>query len=116
MVKRYFIGLILLLSISATASYAQSGFNSSALEGVNEVEFYPNPAVEYLSVTIQNSNLSQVELEVFSILGNKLNVTAENMGGDRYRFNVQDLEPGYYLLVVRDNNTRFRETYKFLKK
>ncbi|HAA16003.1 MAG TPA: hypothetical protein DCE41_31585 [Cytophagales bacterium] len=119
MVKRYFIGFILLLSICSTATYAQSSFNGASnipFDGVNQIEFYPNPAVEFLSVTIKNSNLNNVQLELFSILGNKLNVSAEAMGGDRYRFDVQNLDAGYYLLVVRDPVTRFRETYKFLKK
>ncbi|MEL6536372.1 MAG: T9SS type A sorting domain-containing protein [Bacteroidota bacterium] len=116
MVKRYFIGVILLLSICSTATYAQSSFNAGSLDGVNQIEYYPNPAVDFLSVSIKNSDLNNVQLELFSILGNKLNVSAEAMGNDRYRFDVHDLDAGYYLLVVRDPVSRFRETYKFLKK
>jgi len=116
MVKRYFIGVILLLGLCSTATYAQTSFGTNTLDGVNQIEYYPNPTVDFLSVTIKNSELNNVQLELFSILGNKLNVTAESMGNDRYRFDVQNLDAGYYLLVVRDPASRFRETYKFLKK
>lgn len=118
MVKRLLIGLILVLGTLST--YAQGKFADNSpiatQDEVTVVEFYPNPAVDYLSVVLKNSSLQDVKLELFSILGNKLNLQAETMGDFRFRFNVQDLDPGYYLLVVRDDSSRFRQTYKFLKK
>lgn len=91
-------------------------FEDKSLEIVNKVEIYPNPSVEFLIVEIKQSELYHVEFEMRSIIGNKLNVIPENIGQDKYRFNVKQFPPGYYFIVVKDDNTLFKQAHKFLKK
>ena len=121
MVKRILIGAILFWGFISTATYAQNVTSleplaQATLDQENVIELFPNPAVDFLTVKILNSKLQNVELELYSILGNRVNVSSEAMAGDQYRLDVQDLDSGYYLLVILDKETRFRETYKFLKR
>lgn len=124
--KRTILSIFLYLSIAI--AYAQNNdnnelfnadenaFNSEHLDIINEVEIYPNPSVKYIVVEIKNSELYDVEFELRSIIGNKLNVIPENIGQDKYRFNVKSFAPGYYFVVVKDDNTQFKQAHKFLKK
>ena len=116
--------LSIFLSVCITLVYAQeNGFSSDKsssiseqFDKINTIEIYPNPSVKYLIVEIENSKLNNVEFEIRSIIGNKLNVIPESIGSDKYRFNVQQFAPGYYFLVIKDDNTQFKQAHKFLKK
>lgn len=105
--------------------FAQQGAVSSATEtetsvyaeikATNKIEIYPNPAVEYLVIQIQNSTLSNVEFELHSIIGNELSISPEDLGDGSFRIQVKDYASGYYFLVVKDEFARFKQAYKFLK-
>jgi hypothetical protein len=101
---------------AAVFSTEQNSFGNKDLQILNKVEIYPNPSVKYLIVEIKNSELYNVEFEMRSIIGNKLNVMPENIGNDKYRFNVKQFAPGYYFIVIKDDNSQFKQAHKFLKK
>jgi hypothetical protein len=82
----------------------------------NPVEFYPNPSHDDLNVRINDSNLQNVEFEVYNIIGNSIKIEVEEIARDHYRIPVRSLSPGYYLLVVQDKENRFKQAYKFQKK
>ena len=50
---------------------------------LNEVDLYPNPAVDYLTVQISNMNLANVSFEIRSLLGSRMNVIAEDLGNGK---------------------------------
>lgn len=58
----------------------------------------------------------KVSLTVHSIIGNKLDVETEVVSEHVVRVRVKDLASGYYLLAVKDEDSNFRGTYKFLKR
>lgn len=82
---------------------------------LNEVDLYPNPAVDYLTVQISNMNLANVSFEIRSLLGSRMNVIAEDLGNGKYRFPVKEFSTGYYFVVVKDENRRFKKAFRFLK-
>ena len=82
----------------------------------NQIEVYPNPAIEYIIIEIQNSNLVDTEFEMHSLIGNQINILPEEIGLNRYRIQVKDLSTGYYFLVVKDEISRYKRAFKFLKK
>ena len=45
----------------------------------------------------------------------KMEFDLEQMSAVNYKANVKELKPGYYLLIVKDNTTRFRKAFKFRK-
>jgi hypothetical protein len=81
----------------------------------NKIEIFPNPAVEYIYIKIENSELENVEMELFNIIGNSLNFDLEEIEKNSYRIKVEDLPPGYYLLMIKDPIKRFNQAFKFHK-
>jgi hypothetical protein len=111
------LGFILL----GLASMAQSGrdfsaFGNQSLEQKNTVEIYPNPSVDFLNVKIENSDLEKTELVVHSIIGSRFKVEIEKTEDAKFKIDVRDLPPGYYLLSIKDPVTEFSKTFKFLKR
>ncbi len=82
----------------------------------NRIEIYPNPATDYLTITINHSNLKSVQFELYNIIGNKQKLNVEEVSGDKYKLDVKDYTSGYYLIVIKDPVTRFNEAFKFQKK
>ncbi len=104
-------------STSATTYTAESIiFENESLDFSNQIEVYPNPSIDYIVVNIKNSTLRETSFELHSIIGNTVEVNAENVGSDKYRINIKNFNPGYYFVVVKDDFSEFKEAYKFLKK
>ena len=92
-------------------------FDGVSLELKNRIEIYPNPAVDYLTVEIKESDLKDTQIILHSIIGNKIVIHPEKiLDNNKYRIDVKNLPPGYYLLSVKDPATIFSRTYKFLKR
>jgi hypothetical protein len=88
----------------------------SSLNPINKIEIYPNPAVDFLVIQIQKSELVDIEFEMHSLIGNTINIQPEEIGIDTYRINVKEFSTGYYFLVVKDEVTRYKKAFKFLKR
>ena len=91
-------------------------FSKESLNVKNRVALYPNPATEYLTVIFDHFNLKNVEFELYNIIGNNLKVDVDEISRGKYKINVGNFNPGYYLLVIRDPVKRFNKAYKFQKK
>ena len=113
--------LTLALALSGVA-HAQSGdvvskeapYSREVIQE-NIIEIYPNPAVRFLTINVQNSTMVNTEFELHSIIGNEMIITIQELGQGKYRIPVENLATGYYFLVVKDEETRFKRAYKFLK-
>lgn len=81
----------------------------------NKIEIFPNPAVEYIYIKIHNSELENIEMELFNIIGNSLSFDLEEIEKNSYRIKVEDFPPGYYLLMIKDPIQRFNQAFKFHK-
>ncbi len=80
------------------------------------IAIYPNPAVEYIEVNLDQLLSSKVKLTVYNIIGNEIQAESEVVDDHKVRIRVKDFAAGYYLLALRDDETKFRGTYKFLKR
>lgn len=83
---------------------------------VKSVHLYPNPATEFVDVQLDHLPAANISLTVHNIIGNELQVETEILEEDLIRVKVKDLASGYYLLAVKDEESNFRGTYKFLKR
>ncbi|MFY0599511.1 MAG: T9SS type A sorting domain-containing protein [Cyclobacteriaceae bacterium] len=81
----------------------------------NKIELYPNPAVDFVVVSISQSTLKKVEFELHSIIGNEIKIHPEEMGNGKFKIPLKDFASGYYFIVVKDEVSRFKQAYKFLK-
>lgn len=109
----------LLLSVMfAFQSQAQQGKELSAKNnGVTvKVEVFPNPATNYLTVDLSKLSLDDPKIEIRNIIGSKMSFRSEDLGDKKQRLDVQDYPPGYYLVLVRDDKTKFQQTVRFSKK
>ena len=93
---------------------SQPSFESGIFEE-NIIDIYPNPAVRFLIVNIENSTMENSKFELHSIIGNQMTINIQDLGQGKYRIPVEHFATGYYFLVVKDEKTRFKRAYKFLK-
>ncbi len=89
--------------------------NKGSLQIETDVELYPNPVIDFLNIQLKNSQLKNVEFEMYNIIGNKLSFELEAMGSNNYKVNVKDLHSGYYLIIVKDPISRYNKAFKFRK-
>lgn len=81
-----------------------------------QVDIYPNPATEYITVDLSESQSRNVEFELRSMIGTIIRIEPENIGYNKYRIPLKDYATGYYFLIVKDEHIRFKKAFKFLKK
>lgn len=89
--------------------------SKESLQIITDVELYPNPANEYLNVKLKNSNLKNVQFEVYNVIGNKLEIELDVVNSENYKISVKEFSTGYYLLIVRDPISRYNKAFKFRK-
>lgn len=117
-----FAKFILVVTFIFTAALAfgqgQSDDGHAATERAlsQSVHIFPNPAVEYVHVKILEVPANKIILAVHNILGNKMEIETEIVDEHELRVKVKDLASGYYLLAIKDDEAKFRGTYKFLKR
>lgn len=80
------------------------------------VQVFPNPAVEFVHVRVDDFDASEVVLSLHNLIGNQVPVESEVIGEHEIRVRVKDLDAGYYLIALKDKSSRFRGTFKFVKK
>jgi len=80
------------------------------------ISIYPNPATEYIDVNLDQLLASNVSLALYNIIGNPITVETEVIDQHKIRVRVKDFAAGYYLITLRDEETKFKGTYKFLKR
>lgn len=80
-----------------------------------DIQLFPNPAPDWLHVKLGSLEASNVELSVHNIIGNELHPEVETIDDHEMRVYVKEMSPGYYFLTVKDQNSKFRGIYKFLK-
>lgn len=100
------------LALSGAALSQEKG--SNGLDQNVQISIYPNPAVESIYIEVGGS-LTNAKFELNSMIGNKLQIHAEDMGSGKFKISVKDLATGYYFLIVKDEDERFKKAYKFLK-
>ena len=88
---------------------------TESLQIETEIELYPNPAIDFLTITLKNSQLKDVQFEMYNIIGNKLNLEMDLLSSDTYKINVKEFHSGYYLLIIKDPISRYNKAFKFRK-
>jgi hypothetical protein len=115
--------IVLLTIISAILSVANAAVDPVDKKAIhleiskvlNEAEVYPNPAEDYVYLKINEiSSSTEVEIEVMSIIGNKMNINHERIESGLYKINIKNIPAGhYYVMLTIDSKKSLK---KFLKK
>jgi hypothetical protein len=109
--------LILSLIISlSTALVAQERPEAANTEISKQVKLYPNPAVEYLTVKFETPQAKKANFVLHNIIGSEVETEKEIIDDFEVKIKVKDLSTGFYLLLIRNEETGLKGAYKFLKK
>lgn len=113
--------LVVLMLSALQLSMAQSqpdgpSVTTPEVNLTRSVHLFPNPATEFVDVQLDQFPAENVKLTVHNIIGNELQVETEILDEHLIRVKVKDLATGYYLLAIKDEESKFRGTYKFLKR
>ncbi|MEQ9467759.1 MAG: T9SS type A sorting domain-containing protein [Ekhidna sp.] len=104
--------IILTFALALSGISLAQGVSGAGQEA--QISIYPNPAVEFIVVQV-DGDFANAEFELNSMIGNKLQIKPEEIGVGKYKIQVKDLATGYYFLIVKDEEKRFKKAYKFLK-
>lgn len=106
-------------SIGSLAQGVQQAFEFQTSENIEllisqlETVFYPNPASEYIYISIAGGHMrDRMRYTLFDINGKS--VTSNRIASARTRIDLKNIAKGVYLLKLTANN-RTLETFKVLK-
>jgi hypothetical protein len=111
---------LLVMLIISTTCFAQGSEGISSHQEKADISktitIYPNPATDFVNIKLNTLDATKTKITLFNILGNEIEVESEVVDAHEVRVRVKDLATGYYLLAVREEQSQFRGTYKFLKR
>lgn len=113
--------LILAVTFTTSVGWAQSQeFTSfterSATDPTKSFQIFPNPTVDFIHIRNEQADVHYLKLTLHNIIGNEMIVEVEVMDDHELKVKVKDLSPGYYLIVLKDNLSKYKGTFKFLKR
>ncbi len=118
-ILRFRNALLVLFLIAGMSVYGQSqnvGEASGSSSDKVKVDVYPNPTSEQITIDLSKADVDQPKIEIRSIIGSKMNVFLETAGYKKYKVNVSNFPRGYYLVLVREDRSKFQQTVRFSKK
>ena len=119
MANFYKIILFCALIAGSFAVRAQATYDAeqpARIDMSKSVQIFPNPAVEYVHVRLEQVNMDNVKISMHNIIGNQINIETEKIDEHELRIKVKDFDTGYYLIALKDEQLKFSGTYKFLKR
>ena len=108
--------LLLLCLISVTTIAQVTPALPEKADLTKSITIYPNPSTDFVHIKLATLNANQVKITLFNILGNEVTIETEIVDDHEVRIRVKEFATGYYLIAVRDEQSKFRGTYKFLKR
>jgi hypothetical protein len=91
------------INVTTTGSYALASFNANAKDLGNEmptdVNVYPNPAIDYITVTVENGSRVGT-ISIYNMIGSLVKV--EEINGNEKEVDISDLPAGSYIISVED--------------
>lgn len=120
-IDKKLLALFLIFITLSFAAMAQAptrdanSFDNQEVRVRNLIEIYPNPTSDFIHVEIKESDMNAVGFEMYNIIGNSIKVSYEQVNKNLYKIPVKELANGYYMLIVKDDETRYRKAIKFMK-
>lgn len=112
-----FIFFLCSLTIALQAQTREDVLPENArMEFSKTIHIYPNPAIDFVNVKFDTRPAANLKVTVHNIIGNSIPVEMEIVDQYELRIRVKELDSGYYLLAVKDDENNFQGTYKFLKR
>jgi hypothetical protein len=113
---KYLFIFFLFIAVAGSAQTREDYEQTGRPEFSKAIQIFPNPAVDFVHVRMENFPAANFKLTVHNLIGNQVQVETEVIDEHEIRVRVKDLNAGYYLLALKDDEDRFKGTYKFLKR
>ncbi len=97
----------------ATSYFGLEGTTSTNDIARSDYRLFPNPVMENLTIHTQHSN--EVQVQIFSAAGKLLLSQNRSFANGKAELNLGNLQPGVYLLSLRDRSGRQLFTDKVVK-
>lgn len=118
--KRLYTLLLMIVLAGVARAQGPVGFaleqGGERAETAKSVHLYPNPTTEFVHIRLESINIDHVKVSLHNIIGNELHIETERIDDHELRIRVKDFDAGYYLVALKDDQSNFRGTYKFLKR
>lgn len=110
-----FVTLAVVFEIRAQESYpVQPERTSTSM--IKSAQVFPNPAVEFVNIRLEEVNVNDVKFSLHNLIGNKIEFESEIINEHEIRIKVKDLSTGYYLVTLKDTHSNRNGTLRFLKR
>lgn len=114
--RRLFIVLLFTLCSGIAFGQVNAGETTPEQDPSKAVHIFPYPAVEYVSVRLTDMPVSKMKLTVLNILGSTMQTETELVDEHELRIRIKELPAGYYFIALKDEDTQYHGTFKFLKR
>ena len=114
--------IILAISFTTSVGWAQSPTEYAALperaavDPTKAFQIFPNPTSDFVFVKNEQVDVHLLKVTLHNIIGNEMQVEIEVIDEHELKIKVKDLSPGYYLIALKDDLSKYRGTFKFLKR
>jgi len=112
--KILFVAVFLVIGLSASGQ--ETNDSLKVVKVKVKVDVFPNPTSDFLTVDFSKLNLKNPKIEIRNIVGSQMRIFEEKLSKGKHRVDVKGYPPGYYLVIVKDDRTKFRQTVRFSKK
>jgi hypothetical protein len=117
---RRILSVGILALATALRVFAQEGdsikVQSERPDVFKSIQIFPNPAVEFVNVRVDHVKAEDIRVTLHNLIGNEMTIETEVIDEHVLRVRVKDFPVGYYLLALRDKNSRHSGTFKFVKR
>lgn len=111
------LNITIVIILIALALPAKAQFARETSDPGKTISVYPNPAIDdYVFIKMDDLDAHQVKLTLHNIIGNEIRIETEVVDQHEIRMRIKDLAAGYYLIALRDEGSKFKGTFKFLKR
>lgn len=112
------VQITILIGFFALTLPAHGQFSRETSSDIGKnISVYPNPvADDYVFVKMEDLDARQVKFTLYNIIGNEIRTEVEVLDAHEVRMRIKDLASGYYLIALRDEGSKFKGTFKFLKR
>lgn len=105
-----------LFSVAASAQNEEVASLKMNNDPKVKVEVFPNPTSDFLTIDLSKLELKKPIIEIRNIVGSKMTISTEDLSGNKKRVDVTAFPRGYYLVLVKDDQSKFQQTIRFSKK
>ncbi len=88
------------------------------IASAGNVTIYPNPAREFVNISFEVINPSEIRIEMYDMIGQKVRIQDEGFsyeGNYNVEFPVSDLESGMYLIIINTGDSQIANKVRVVK-